>query len=559
MKKRILILALAALTMLSAACSNKPADNPADGSAPPVSASEPAPTQSEPSAAAVTEITFAESWGCEDGFYPVITPETGTTYGIRYIGGNFYETLVNYDGGEFTPGLAESWDISDDGTVYTFHLRRGVKFSDGKDFTAEAVKKSFEAVPGNLGMYNGSYGTVSTLFKEIAVIDEYTVELRLTQPYYAALKDLTLLVPMAIVSPDMLGDDHAPSDAFKTGTYGTGPYMYAGDGDGSTYTFVRNPYYWGEPPAVEKFHIKVIPDNGAKLLALKSGELDLIVTSASLSYDGFLEMRSSEGFAAGTSDAETNVRYLCFNLAHAPFDESGVREAIALAIDKAGICDGLLSGLEAPAGALFPKSYPYCDADVNVSAYDPERAKAALEALGWTDADGDGIREKDGARLSGSLIYSTIDSQFPDLALAVASQAREIGVELIPESYDMMGFYSAMYGDYAVCLYRAYGIDFDPSTFFTNMSTEFSADPIAMQALAYTDGGDELIKRLNSTPDEDEVRSIYSQILNEVNDKHIFIPISYMKELAAWNTDKLAAFEFDGQPANTNVARITPK
>jgi nickel transport system substrate-binding protein len=508
----------------------------------------------------VTELTFSESWDFSSGFYPVLTPENSTNTGPMSYASNFYETLVNYENGNFVPGLAESWEVSDDGTVYTFKLLEGVKFSDGEDFNAAALKKSMDVVPQNLGVYNGSYGVLSTLISEIVIVDDYTVELRITQPYYGVLKDLAVINPMGIVSPAMLEADGSPGEAFKTGTYGTGPYMYAGDGDGTTYAFVRNPYYSREQPDLDKFYVKVIPDNSAKLLALKSGEIDAIVNSDSLSYDGYFEMQSASGFEAALSPQESNTRFLVFNLNHTPFDDISVRAALARAIDKSAICDGLLSGLEDPADSLFPKSYPYCDIDVNVPTYDPDEAKTILENAGWTDTDDDGIREKDGVRLSGSMIYMTgSDTIVSDLALTIAAQAKEIGAELIPEGYDMMGLYGAMYGDFAVGLYHAYTLQYDPYTLMTNMNSELGADPFACQATAGIDEGNAIIKRLNSTPDETEVQDIYTQILNNITDNSIFIPISYIREIAVWNSDKIAEFSFAGYPTATNVARITTR
>ena len=115
--------------------------------------------------------------------------------------------LVEYQDGEYVGGLAEDWTISEDGTVYTFNLRHDVKFSDGSDLTAEDVAKSLLAVPINLGQYNGTYGRLSTIIEDAVVVDDYTVEMHLTQPYYNALRELCLANPFGIVSSEQLNDD----------------------------------------------------------------------------------------------------------------------------------------------------------------------------------------------------------------------------------------------------------------------------------------------------------------------------------------------------------------
>ena len=204
-------------------------------------------------------ISTTESWDFSTGFYPAMSPATSNgTYGFTYYARNCYDTLVVREGGEFKAGLAETWDISDDGLTYTFHLKEGVKFSDGADLNAEAVKTSLEAAFSNLGDYIASFGKIGTLTESIEVVDEHTVAIHLTTPYYGVLNDLAMCNPMGIVSPNAFNEDLTTKEELMTQTMGTGPYMYAGDGDGTSYTFVRNPNYWGEQPDVDEFTVKVM-------------------------------------------------------------------------------------------------------------------------------------------------------------------------------------------------------------------------------------------------------------------------------------------------------------
>lgn len=503
------------------------------------------------------ELTFCESWDFTSGFYTVLTPEVSTNYGPMYYAPNFYETLVNYENGKFVSGLAERWDISEDGLVYTFYLKKGVKFSDGAAFDAAAVKKNLEAVPKNLGKYNGTYGTVSTLIDEIAVVDAGTVEVHLTHPYYGTLKDFTMINPMGMVSPNALKEDGSPRDELKTATFGTGAYMYKGETDGTTYTFVSNPEYWGEKPQIEKFHVKVIPNNDAKLLALRNGEIDIIVGSDKISYDGFNEMKRTEGFTAAVSDTVANTRLIGFNAKKAPFDDVNVRLAASYGIDKQAICDSLFSGIETKADSLFDSTMPYCDVKVTPHNYDRQKAISLLEEAGWKDTDGDGIREKDGARLEGEIIYMTGTAMIDDLALAISAQLKEIGMEIKVRGMEMLDYYAeTMKNDFYMSLNRAYGISYDPYTFVTNMNSDLQTDFVAAQALALVENGNGILRELNATADENKIRQTYDLILKEVNDKAIFIPISYVRELAVYNSGKIDGYTFNGQPANVEVAAI---
>lgn len=174
-------------------------------------------------------ITTTESWDFSTGFYPAMSPATSNgTYGFTYYARNCYDTLVVRENGEFKAGLAETWDISDDGLTYTFHLKEGVKFSDGADLNAEAVKTSLEAAFSNLGAYIASFGKIGTLTESIEVVDEHTVAIHLTTPYYGVLNDLAMCNPMGIVSPNAFNEDLTTKEELLTQTMGTGPICMPG-------------------------------------------------------------------------------------------------------------------------------------------------------------------------------------------------------------------------------------------------------------------------------------------------------------------------------------------
>jgi len=516
--------------------------------------------QQSDGAAQTNELTFCESWDFSGGFYPALTPDYSTNYSAMYYLPNFYETLVKYEDGAIVPGLAESWDVSDDGLIYTFRLKAGVKFSDGTDCDSEAVKQSLEAVPGILGMYNGSYGTVSMLFDTITALDDVTLEVKLVNPYYGALRDFAMYNPLAIASPNGRGADGKPSDATKTATYGTGAYMYSGETDGVTYTFVRNPYYHGKAPALEKFYVKVIPDNDAKQLALRNGEIDLIVGAEKISYDAYTELKDASGFGVAVSEVVSTTRNIGFNVTKAPWNEQSVRLAVSYAIDKQRICDNLFSGLETKADTLFPRSLPYCDVDVETRDYDPVKAIAVLEADGWIDSDGDGIREKNGIKLGGEMIYTTGVALIDDLALTIADDLKKIGMEITVSGMDMMGFYSETMGDFDMELARTYGLmNGDPYVFIHLMNPTMVSDFVASKMLTFVPNAGDVINELLRTADEAKIQTTYDMILREINDNAMMIPVSYTRELAVWNEAKIADYSFGGQLVQVEVSSIKVK
>lgn len=490
-------------------------------------------------------VTLAESWDFSGGFYTVHGSTSDTDYGINYWSCNFYNTLVKQENGEFVGELAKDWTISEDGLTYTFRLREGVMFSDGTPLTAEAVKISFEASIQYQGSSLGVNGMLSALIISVDAPEDLTFAMTLSQPYYGTLNDLTMNNPLAIVNPTAFDEDLSLSEGIKMATYGTGPYMYAGETDGSSYTFVKNPYYWGEEPEVDKFVVKVIPDNDAKVLALRSGEIDAVVGSMRMSYDAFTELSADSAYGTNVSDGTSMTRYLGFNLRAAPFDDLLVRQAVSYAVNQQEISSIVFQGLEQPADTLFPVTKPFCDVNVVTHGYDLAKAKELMEAAGWIDSDGDGIREKDGQTLELSLCYYQDTGDLSDAVLTIASQLAEIGIKLTAQTMDMMTWFSTVStGEYDLTLFYTYGGSYDPVNVMTNMNSASSGDPVMMQVSAFFENGNAGIIELNSTANEDRVQEIYQEVLGEMAEKVLILPLSYTCEFAVWNSDIIDSYDF---------------
>ena len=166
---------------------------------------------------AVKEITVCESWNFDGGFFSLQAPKViNGSYGLYYFLNNFYETLVRYENGKIIPGLADSWEVSPDGLTYTFRLKQGIKFSDGTAFNAEAVKVNLDNIPDTLAEFYGGWGLTSTLMDEVTVIDEYTVAVTLTTPYYGALQDFAVPMPMSMMSPAGYNENGTLAEITKT-------------------------------------------------------------------------------------------------------------------------------------------------------------------------------------------------------------------------------------------------------------------------------------------------------------------------------------------------------
>lgn len=547
MKRITAALTAAVMAVSLAACSNN---------ADPVGeSSQPSQTDTESQA---VHLNLAESWDFQY-FYTIITPEVSSSsgYDITYYLTSFYDTLFEYNAdGEVVGVLAEDWAMSEDGKTYTFQIKQGVKFSDGSDLTAEDVAKSILAVPVNLGQYNGSYGRLSTIIEDAVVVDEYTVELHLTQPYYNTLRELCLANPFGIVSSEQFNEDLTAKDTFRTATYGTGPYMYAGDNDGQTWNFGRNPNYWGEAPDVDSFSIKYIPDNDAKILAMQNGEVDFLSGIKNISAESFEQMEQTEGFQAQADEKSLQTYYVGYNLSDPIFGDQTVREAISSAVDKDAIVESIYGGLYDKADTFFSRSLPYCDVEQTVYNFDLDHANQILDEAGYTDTDGDGIREKDGVKLSASFMYQTGSASDDNLVVYICDQASKIGIELTPQSAQMMDWYAMVQsGEYGLTIFKTQGGYYDPASVVTNINPATSMDPILMQIGVSQPEIAALVDELDSSADEARIQEIYSTILTTMADQCLTTPLIYTRQLTVYS-DTVSSYTFPTDASFTSVQNI---
>ncbi len=528
-----------------------------------------------PQAAEAKTVTLAESWSFPS-FYPVISPESAVNFGAAYWSMNFYDTLVTYDeNNEIVGSLAKTWDVSDDGLSYTFHLRESVKFSDGNALTAEAVKQSIDAARVNLGSYIGNYGKIGALIASTEAKDDSTFVLTLTSPYYSALNDLTFCLPYGIVNPRAFegGADKAYENCV-TETMGTGPYMFDRY-DGTAYTFVRNPYYWGAAPQVDEFRVKEIPDNDAKILALQSGEVTALLGSDKLTYDGFAEL-SAAGYGTKINSVGTSCVYLGMRIADTTlwnedyteivqtvpagvFADKTVRLAASYAIDQQLLASSVYNGIETPAETLFSADKPYCGVNRTVYPTDLEKAEQLLSEAGWEDSDGDGVREKKGEKLSVSISFTNDFGTLASAVSGVKAQLEAVGfaVELAPAA-DMMGwFMAAMTGNYDLIYWETNGGAMDPSSTVSNIGSV--ADPVLGQLTGFGGITGELIAELDSTASSERVQEIYNTILTGIADEALVIPLIYKNETSAWNKDVIVDYSYYYDPKFTLVQNIRLK
>lgn len=339
-----------------------------------------------------------------------------------------YEGLVHEDPSLVPqPLLAERWEISDDGQTYTFHLRQGVTFHNGRPLVADDVVYSFARVmdPGNASPWVSYTDTI----KEVQAPDEATVVFTLTSPDASFLAKLCrrglTVVPKEVVEEQ--GD-------LRQVMVGTGPFVFDEYIPNSMVTLSKNAHYWLEGrPYLDGLEIQIIPDDTARTTALVSGTVDLIEQVPHKDIET-LEA-SAEITLAG--DQATNLRWIVFNVRKEPFDDKAFRRAVAQGIDRQAIIDTAVFGYGTPLYGMYPSDY-WAGYEGEMPAPDPEAAKAEIEEMALPEKFKPGI-----------LTWGEYDF-LSNTSVVVQEQLKQIGVsaEIDPQ-------------ENAIYLERYFGGDFD--------------------------------------------------------------------------------------------------
>ncbi|WP_176086449.1 ABC transporter substrate-binding protein [Martelella sp. HB161492] len=312
---------------------------------------------------------------------------------------NVYDWLVDYkttdtdgtitsDPSGFVGGLAKSFDWSDDGKVLTFHLRDGMKFSNGDPLDAEAVKFTYDRIFDQGGVTAALTKMAAVPDKDhVKVIDPLTVEFDVDTPNTLLLGNMaqfghSILNPK-VVEPHMTADDPYAHDWLKTHTEGSeqGPYKLAQWTPGDSWVLDRNDNYWGEAPKIQRIIFKIIPDPSSRLAQLLSGSVDI-------AYDlPTTDIKTLEDNPDITVHADTSrtVGYLGMNNDVAPFDNKLVRQAVSYAFPYDTMIDQVMNGYAIQLTSPIPDGTPTHTDEFFKYKNDPAKAKELLKEAGFPD------------------------------------------------------------------------------------------------------------------------------------------------------------------------------
>ncbi|WP_164219579.1 ABC transporter substrate-binding protein [Virgibacillus sp. YIM 98842] len=447
-----------------------------------------------------------------------------------------YESLLEFDKDSFEilPSLAHDWEVADDGLSYTFYLEEGVTFHDGTDFNAEAVKINFErwADPEHEfaftddGYVYSMYGTMFGGFKgddnhvveEINVVDDYTVEFKLSQPLGFFLQNMAMTY-FPITSPAAL-EEHGP--AINENPVGTGPFKFVSwSKDDSIVLEKFEDYRIDGLPKLDRVVFEVIPDNAARLIALRSGEIDIM---DGLNPDDAAGVESEEGLELHER-AENNIGYVGFNVQKEPFDNKELRYAVSHAIDKQAIADALYAGYATPANVPLPPSYMGYNDEVESFEYDPEKAKELLAEAGYEDG------------LEIDLWTMPVARPYmPDpetVAQIIQNNLAEIGItaNIVREEWAPY-LEKTMNGEHQMYMLGWSGTNGDPDYFLSSLLHGDNVGSSNREFYA-NDEVDELLNQAKLSVDQDERASFYQQAQELIADDAPMVPLVHSRPVLA--------------------------
>ncbi|HLQ32552.1 MAG TPA: ABC transporter substrate-binding protein [Chloroflexota bacterium] len=491
----------------------------------PASASKPAVSAAASAAAKPGGNTFA--WG-KSGDAVKLDPaiiDDGESSEVTHA---MFEGLVRFKPGttDVEPALAEKWQASSDGLTWTFNLRKGVKFHDGTDFNADAVKFNFDRWSDDKNQFrptkeNEGVGfeywhdfmlidEKKPMFKSLEVVDPSTVRLSINYPYSPLLHNLAMF-PFVFSSPTAIKKD---PNKYSESPVGTGPFKFVEWVHDDHVTMAANKDYWGGAPKIDTLVLKVIKDNAARFLQLKAGAIQ------------GMEFPNSDDVAAAKADANLqvvltpplNVAYVGMNISKKPFDNLKVRQAIAQAINKQAIADAFYKGTGKSAKELLAPGMLGYDDSLQDWAYDANKAKATLAEAGFSSG------------FETEFWYMPVSRPYypnpKDIATAMGSDLNKIGIQTKIQTEDWKDYLKDRYSSkFQMWMLGWTGDNGDPDNFYCTWFCTYDAQ----QATHTWNNQDAIatLKKAATLTDDQQRAQLYKQVAKMVHDEVPFVPIAH--------------------------------
>lgn len=421
------------------------------------------------------------------------------------VGGMVFNGLVKYDKDMNIVGdLAESWDVSPNGLSITFHLRKGVKWHDGRPFTAADVLYTYQVTvdPKTPTAYAGDFQKV----KKAQVLDDYTFRVTYDKPFAPAL----ISWASAILPRHLLAGQDVTKSPLSRHPVGTGPYRFKEWVPGQKIVLASNEDYFEGRPYLDGRITRIIPDTATMFLELRARNIGMMgltplqytrQTENNLFRENFNKYRYL-AFA---------YTYLGYNLKNPLFADKRVRQAISYAIKKDEIISGVLLGLGKPAtGPYKPGTWAYND-KVKIYQYDPVKARELLKQAGWADGNGDGVLDKDGRPFEFEILTNQGNETRQKCAEIIQRQLKEVGIaakiRVVEWSAFVTHFINKRRFDAAIL---GWTIPLDPDAYDVWHSSKTAPEELNFVSYGNPEA-DEMLEKGRGTFNQDERKKYYDR------------------------------------------------
>ncbi len=462
-------------------------------------------------------------------------------YTLRYL---IYDTLIEEAGiAHFIPGLAESWQMSDDGLVWTFKIRQGVKFHDGTPCTAEDVAWSLNWTIEN---EIETFAFYLANFAEVVALDPTTLQVTLSEP----VGNMEYLLMYVWILPRSVWEGLTPDQILEfedlRAAIGTGPYKLVDWVEGEYLILEANQDYWRGAPAIDRVVWQEFATEDAAVQALLAGEIDVIAADT-IPATAIQTLQTAPHIEVPIMDS-TAIDELILNSHEngtqpASLNDPAVRLAIAYAIDKQQIVNVAYLGYAEPASVIIPTSMgDWHNSDIQDIPFDPAEGARILEEAGYKDSDGDGIREdREGNPLQYRL-YATADATPVRILEIISNGLAQVGISAPPTPMDedsLIGLYPDFDFD---LIYWGWGLDPDPD--FAMLI--FTCDQ--REEGGWNDSGycnqefEEMYRRQATTTDREARRRLIWQMQEKLFNERPYIVLTYAKTVQAYRSDRFTGF-----------------
>jgi peptide/nickel transport system substrate-binding protein len=363
---------------------------------------------------------------------PHLNPITSTDAYSEKIVGKVFDSLLDRDPQtqEMKPWIAESFDVSDDKLIYTFHLRKDVKFSDGAPLTAKDVKFTFDRImdPKVDAPQLRSYFVDVT---SVELADDYTVRFTCSKPYYL---HAVMIGSTPIMPEHVYGTGDFNNHPNNRAPVGSGPYVLEGWKTGLEIVLARNPHFFAgqgqNAPWFDRIVYSIITDDNASFLVLNRGDLDCRL----LTPEEWIRRANTDHFMERFNRLAFNrpaYTYLGWNLRKPQLSDRRVRTALTMLMNREAVRDDIYKGFATIMTTGFMPGAPEFNDKIQPLPFDPARAVAMLDETGWKDSDGDGLRDREGVPFRFEVLTVNQNPLGEQILTLYKEELARTGIELV--------------------------------------------------------------------------------------------------------------------------------